>query len=363
MGAKPRSLWQQIKQHPFIIAGIIVVVFALTAFTIAVIKFGWGWTGFTGGDSKVTTTMITPGTTTTTTPRATVATEQQPAKTLWDWLGLLATLAIPVVVGFGAAWFTAQLGKASDRRNSLEQMKNQKIVENQFQQAILQSYLDRMSELLLEKNLRLSSEDNEVRKVARARTLATLLTLDGVHKGNLLQFLSESGLIDRNRSVIDLRHADLSSTYLHGAVLQSINLVGANLSQADLSEAYLIQTDLSEANLSQANLEEANLEEANLIQANLSKANLYHTNLREANLSRAKLKGALLEVASLENATLENADLEDASLEMAYLFGANLREANLRKAYLFGAMVEDEEAFVETHSLQGATMPDGSIHP
>ena len=257
-------------------------------------------------------------------------------------------LAIPVVAGIGAAWFNAQLGRANDRRNNLEQMKNQKIVANQFQQSLLQSYLDRMTELLLERNLRKSLEDNEVRKVARARTLATLLTLDGVHKGNLLQFLSESGLIDRNRSVIDLRHADLSSTYLHGAVLQSINLVGANLSQADLSEAYLIQTDLSEANLSQANLEEANLEDANLIQANLSKANLYHTNLREANLNRAKLKGALLEVASLENATLENADLEDASLEMAYLFGA---------------MVEDEEAFVETRSLAGATLPDGSKHP
>src|SRR5258708_14619385 len=103
MGAKPRSRWQQIKQHPFIIAGIIVVVFALTAFAIAVINFGWDWTGFTGGENKVTTTMITPGTTTTATPRTTVATEQQPAKTLWDWLGLLGVLAVPIVVGLGAA--------------------------------------------------------------------------------------------------------------------------------------------------------------------------------------------------------------------------------------------------------------------
>src|SRR6266566_6691243 len=224
MGAKFHSWWQQIKKHPYVVAGIMILVFALIAFTFTISKFGWEWTGFSGGASKITITSTSKG--------ATTATELQPARTLWDWLGLLAVLAIPVVAGIGAAWFTAQLGRANDRRNNLEQMKNQKIVANQFQQALLQSYLDRMSELLLEKHLRLSSEDDEVRKVARARTLATLLSLDGVHKGNLLQFLSESGLIDRNRSVIDLLHADLSSTNLHGAVLQSTDLVGTNLSQA-----------------------------------------------------------------------------------------------------------------------------------
>ena len=55
MGAKFRSWWQQIKQHPFIVAGIIVVLFALIAFTFAVITFGWDWTGFNGGYSKITT--------------------------------------------------------------------------------------------------------------------------------------------------------------------------------------------------------------------------------------------------------------------------------------------------------------------
>ena len=40
---------------------------------------------------------------------------KQHAKTLWDWLQLLAALAIPVVVGFGAAWFTAQQGKVGSQ--------------------------------------------------------------------------------------------------------------------------------------------------------------------------------------------------------------------------------------------------------
>jgi len=248
MLARLRSWWQQIKKHRVAIGvvGIVIVV----VIVLIIVGYWFDWTGF-DGYNQVTIAHTVSGPSAGTVVRTDV---YQPGKSLWDWLQLLGVLAIPVVVGFGAVWFTAQLGKASDRRNSLEQMKNQKIVENQFQQALLQSYLDRMSELLLEKNLRQSLEKDEVRKVARARTLATLLSLDGVHKGNLLQFLSESGLIDRNRSVIDLLHADLSSTNLHGAVLQSTDLVGTNLSQADMSDAYLSQANLNQANLSEADL-------------------------------------------------------------------------------------------------------------
>ena len=56
-------------------------------------------------------------------------------KTLWDWLQLLAALAIPVVVGFGAVWFTSRQGKVADAENK----------DNQHETA-LQSYIDKMSE-------------------------------------------------------------------------------------------------------------------------------------------------------------------------------------------------------------------------
>ena len=83
-------------------------------------------TGF-NGYNKVTITRIISGTNSGTVTRTE---EYQPGKTLWDWLGLLAVLAIPVVAGIGAAWFNAQLGRANDRRNNLEQMKNQQIIAN-----------------------------------------------------------------------------------------------------------------------------------------------------------------------------------------------------------------------------------------
>jgi hypothetical protein len=170
VGERFRLWWQQIQKHRVAI-GVGAIVFVVVI-VIIIAGYWLDWTGF-NGYNKVTTTHIISGTNVGTVTRTE---EYQPGKTLWDWLGLLAVLAIPVVVGIGAAWFNAQLGRASDRRNNLEQMKNQKIVANQFQQTLLQSYLDRMSELLLEQHLRLSSEDDEVRKVARARTLGTLLS-------------------------------------------------------------------------------------------------------------------------------------------------------------------------------------------
>src|SRR5262249_16860327 len=132
----------------------------------------------------------------------------QPAKSLWDWLGLLATLAIPIVVGFGAAWFTAQQGKVSSAENTDNQREN-----------ALQTYIDKISELLLEKNLRGSNSGDEIRKVARVRTVTMLFQLDNERKKSILRFLYESGLINKNNSIIELRGVDLIKADLGDANL------------------------------------------------------------------------------------------------------------------------------------------------
>ena len=93
--------------------------------------------------------------------------QYQPAKTLWDWLNLLGVLAIPAVVGLGAASYTAQQGKVSDREHT----------DNQRETA-LQAYIDKMSELLLHEKLRDSAEEDEVGKIARVRTLTILPRLN-----------------------------------------------------------------------------------------------------------------------------------------------------------------------------------------
>ena len=121
MVARLRSLRQKIKRYPArsaVIVGAGVPVIALLVALLGGYLFGWDWTGFNGGENKITITSTSKGTTT--------AKELQPARTLWDWLELLAALAIPIVVGFGVAWFTSQQGKVSnaEKRCSLYSGKN-----------------------------------------------------------------------------------------------------------------------------------------------------------------------------------------------------------------------------------------------
>jgi uncharacterized protein YjbI with pentapeptide repeats len=79
-----------------------------------------------------------------------------------------------------------------------------------------------MGTLLLERDLRTSDEDSEVRTLARARTLTALERLDPSRKTPLMQFLVEADLVegvDGRDPIIALRGADLRGADLSGAYL------------------------------------------------------------------------------------------------------------------------------------------------
>jgi uncharacterized protein YjbI with pentapeptide repeats len=203
------------------------------------------------------------------------------AKTLWDWMELLL---IPLVLAGGGLFLNRaqrqrELEIAAEERDTERQ-----IAKDREEERALQSYLEAMTELLLEKELRISEEGSEVRSIARARTLTMLRSLSGERKGSILRFLYEAKLINRKKTVIDLS--------------------GANLEGANLRRAWLLLADLEEANLKGANLGGAMLERAYLVKANLGKAILYYANLGKAILYYANLEGANLESACLEGAEL-----------------------------------------------------------
>ena len=246
----------------------------------------------------------------------TVAEPDDRAKTLWDWMGLLF---VPIILAIGAAVFTwvsdRRQRKAEERRTETERQIEEKraqdgrdIQSDRAREAALQTYLDRMTELI-EKGLVESEPDDPKRSIARSRTLTVLRQLDGERKGLLLRFLHESELIGEWRApaaepknpIIDLRKADLSKA----------NLFGADLSGADLNWADLSGADLRGANLS-------------------------GVNLGCANLNRAYLNPA-------------------------YLGGAYLTEADLTDADLTDAAITDEQ-LAQAKTLEGATMPDGTVH-
>ncbi len=103
--------------------------------------------------------------------------------------------------------------------NESAHKREQAVTEQRAKETALQTYFDKMTELLLKENLRKSKVESEVRAVARTRTLTVLRRLDKDRKGALIQFLYEAGLIDKNNRVIDLSRADLS-----GADLREINI-------------------------------------------------------------------------------------------------------------------------------------------
>lgn len=114
MTSKSSSWWQKIQQHPFVTMGIIVLLLAFLAFVLAVLRLGWDWTGFTGYSPP------TP--------------QYQRGKTLWDWLQLLGMLAVPVVVGFGAVWFT-HVQQEHDQQQQQEREQQQQEREQQEKEA------------------------------------------------------------------------------------------------------------------------------------------------------------------------------------------------------------------------------------
>jgi len=288
------------------------------------------------------------------------------AKTLWDWMNLLL---IPLFLAGGA--FLLNRSKRNTERQSADERAalDREIAVSSQQEAALQAYIDRMAELLLKEKLsKFSSE--EVRNIARIRTLTVLRNLDPKRKGAVLLFLKDSGLIDRE-AVIDLCEADLRGASLAFSNLYRINLSDADLSGADLRGTNLSKAYLGDANLSGADLSGANLKAANLFEANLSGANLNRTKLSNANLGRADLRGCRLHEADLHEADLSGvnlnvgdlvgANLRGAKLGGAKLLGADLREADLSQADLSGTEITETE-LEKAKSLEGTTMPDGTKH-
>jgi uncharacterized protein YjbI with pentapeptide repeats len=222
-------------------------------------------------------------------------------KTLWDWMQLMIVPFVLIVGGF-------LLTTVQDNR--------QRDIEDQRgQDAAFQAYLDQMSQLLLNRNLRASKGGSEVRTLARARTLTVLERFDEDRKARVLTFLYEANLIRGPDPVINLDGADLRSVNLSSGGEVVKNLLGG-WSWTATTFAHT------------------------------------RTSWRDINLSGADLRDSFLSSIDMSAADLSKTDLTGATLDFA-----NLSRANLEGAFV------TEEQLQGTCSLQGAIMPDGSRHP
>jgi hypothetical protein len=216
----------------------------------------------------------------------------------------LLTVFVGAILAF-VSNYVLQAQRSSEEREremaaEVAQRERELTIANQLaQDNALETYLDQMGQLLLHNDsplLQLTERD-EVRILARVRTLTVLKRLGPERKQSVLQFLYESNLITKDHVVVDLSGADLRE-----ANLGETHLSHAHLRRADLYGADLYGANLSGADLSSANVKEANLEHAELSGADLAGANLIHAKVTDEQLAEAK---------SLQGATMPDGSIHD----------------------------------------------------
>jgi uncharacterized protein YjbI with pentapeptide repeats len=300
-----------------------------------------------------------------------------PARTLWDWLELLAA---PLVLTAGALLITLVILRGIRKNTQAQQYYAQIQATTQMQEENLQAYLTRLNDLLLTGQLDNPETREKARLVARTWLTLHLSTLNLEQRARVMRFLYEVGLL-KGALALKLSALDFSQTTLGGANLAGAELTDAYLPGARLEHANLNRTNLTRANLTHTRLEQAmlvnaQLEKAQMIGTRLLSANLRGANLESANLSwavlqRTHLQGARLANALLERAHLEWAHLEDANLDGAYLKGAQLQKANLSNAKLTWAHLQHAQldgvnlkgADLKYANLQGANLRNAKVTP
>ena len=154
-----RTVLGAYRKHPAWMLLLTVVIAAILVLAYGGYFMGWDWTGFKGN-------------------------------TFWDWLSLLIT---PVTIATISVVFSIK-----QAQHGMEES------ENQRQESVLEAYIQQMSRLLLEENLRESPPDSSVRAVARAHTLATLQRVGERQRDVVVRFLDTSGLMAQDTPIIDL---------------------------------------------------------------------------------------------------------------------------------------------------------------
>lgn len=167
-------------------------------------------------------------------------------RTLWDWLKVLVVPMAVVLVGLYIDIVASYIAVDRQREESMKE------------------YFREMTTLLIEHKLRQADKESEVRSIARVRTLTTLRKMDGIRRGFIMMFLSESNLISRDDPIVslsgaNLRAADLTGVDLSNTALQNVYLYGANLDHTEFRGADLTNVVLTEAKLRNSNLMDAHL--------------------------------------------------------------------------------------------------------
>lgn len=368
---------------------IVVITVLIAIGVIALIKntTWFDWTGF--GEDVIVSTSEERNQRGTLTKTVTTTTPQS-AKTLWDWLSALGVPFSLAILGF---WLQQLQQKQTDEQTRIERERTEQqekfekerseqqaklekeIAEANQREEALQAYFDRLSILLVDKNLIAIATRTENAKdtvaniqnkssiaeqkelldaavgVVQARTLSILRRLkeDGERKGSVIRFLTEAKVISKLK--LDFSGAYLNDTDLSRGDFHDIDFSGANLQGANLFDANFRSASFRKADLSGANFRSANLSDASFSNANLSGACLSGAHFNGAIFSAANFSGANLSYVQLSGTIFREANFQRASFRNAKFFDAILCKANLKFADLNGA------------NFSGANLLDTDLSP
>jgi hypothetical protein len=119
--------------------------------------------------------------------------EFHPAKRLWDWIELLI---IPIVLSL-IAYFLYRSEKKRQELSALRRYKIQlNIAEERSQDRAMTQYFEKMTELILERNLKNAGEDSDVSVIARTMTHILLIRLNKKRKAMVIKYLYKAGLLN-----------------------------------------------------------------------------------------------------------------------------------------------------------------------
>ncbi|GER88071.1 hypothetical protein KDW_22330 [Dictyobacter vulcani] len=176
------------------------------------------------------------------------------------------------------------------------------IASEQQQEAVLQNYLNKLTDLLVhDQLLKMRNRADPPKIAADALTLDTFSRVNPERKAELMRFIYHTKVISNDSTILDMQDVDVSKATMGNIDLQDTNLLGANISGADLHGANMSDTLLTFTNLSQTNLTRANFQGSDMHNTNLTGADLAGANLRDATgLTQTQLSS----VKSLAGATM-----------------------------------------------------------
>lgn len=356
---------------------IAVAVLALAIFAWFGYRRRWSWTGLPAD----------PGDPATGRPSV-------PAKTLWEWLQLLIVPLVLAVAAFGLNAAQANRDRQSEQSRAERELR---VARDEARDRSLHSYIARMSELILDRRLRVGAavrpaHRTNAQMLARTLTLVELHQMDGRRKAVILQFLWEMALI-RQKSrwvrragspqweytgqltypIVNLAGADLRSLRMEEMQLSPVNAsqayvigdrrgmhqtrIGVDLRGTELEGASFRGTNLANAAFNEANVRNVDFGGAYMVATVFGQSCLNGTSFRNAHLGREGLVPATsILFAEGHRVDFRGADLDDADLRSSLLSPVRIGGASTRGTRF-------PEPWTQTGNPDGPRYAPNRCHP